>query len=272
MDNHIRFESHTESKYHRKFPFIYHLDGVGKGPCDKNWHENIEILYVIEGEGHLQYDSVAYEIKEGDIVIINSFAIHSITAENFIRYHVLIPFTDFFKSIGLNLPAFAYTPIIRDSILKEKFDAFLSAYHSTEDLKAAKVHLSLIDLLTYITEYHCEDADKSSVKKLDLSIRLALSHILSHYDDKITAETISEIAGFSKFHFLREFKKATGFTFSEYLMDVRLSAARKMLVESNVSIKEICYKTGFDSEAYFSKLFKEREGVTPTEYRKGAKA
>ena len=272
MDNHIRFESHTEAKYHRKFPFIYHLDGVGKVPCDKNWHENIEILYVIEGSGRLQYDSVAYDIAEGDVVIINSFAIHSITAENFIHYHVLIPFSDFFSSIGLKLHTYTYRPIIRDLSLNEKFDAFLSAFNSADELKDAKVHLAVISLLTYITENHREDADKSSAKKIDLSIRLALSHILSHYDDKITAESLSEIAGFSKFHFLREFKKATGHTFSEYLMEIRLSAARKMLLESKFSIKEICYKTGFDSEAYFSKLFKEKEGVTPTEYRKTAKA
>ncbi|MDO5478197.1 MAG: AraC family transcriptional regulator [Clostridia bacterium] len=265
MNNLLKFEQHTGKYTVSKRPFIYHS---GDRSAYRNWHENIEILYVIKGSGVLHYDSLIYNISEGDLVIINSFAVHYTEKENNLSYHVFIPYNDYFSSNGLNLASMNFTPIVRDISAKEKFIALIDAIAEKDKLSEAKIRLAAMDFLIFISENHSEKPQEISVKKIDLSIRQALSCILSNYSEDISAEAISKHVGFSKFHFLRQFKNATGLTFSSFLNSVRIDNAKKLLSETNLPIKEICYMTGFESEAYFSKIFKEKEGYTPSEYRK----
>jgi AraC-like DNA-binding protein len=92
-------------------------------------------------------------------------------------------------------------------------------------------------------------------------------YIDNHYNDNIDLDSISNQSYFSKYHFLRLFKGAFGLSPHQYLTEVRLLAAKKLLKESN-SVKEACFKVGFESVPSFITLFKKREDVTPNEYLK----
>ncbi len=89
----------------------------------------------------------------------------------------------------------------------------------------------------------------------------------SHYHEKIDLNNISNQANFSKYHFLRLFKHAFGKSPHQYLIETRLLAAKKLLRENN-SVKDTCYKVGFESVPSFITLFKKRENITPNEYLK----
>lgn len=92
-------------------------------------------------------------------------------------------------------------------------------------------------------------------------------YIDSHYSEKIDLNKISNQANFSKYHFLRLFKSAFGKSPHQYLIEVRLSSAKKILKE-DYSVKDVCYKVGFESVPSFITLFKKREKITPNEYLK----
>lgn len=263
MESLINFEIHPAFKDSRP----YFFRNVGEHIPYRNWHENVEFMYCTEGSGILHYDSLDYEIKKGDIAVINSFAIHYTETDDGLVFKDLIPFSEFFSLNGLDLPKMHFAPIIRDLSANEKFDAIVKNFESKDPLSGAKMLHSILDFLIYMSEHHLEEANISA-KKIDISIRQALSHINSEFDKKLSADRISKKAGFSKYHFLREFKKATGQTFSDYLTKVRIENAKKLLLTTTLPVKEICYKSGFDSEAYFSKVFKLSEKETPSSFRK----
>jgi AraC-like DNA-binding protein len=87
-----------------------------------------------------------------------------------------------------------------------------------------------------------------------------------NYAATIDLKNISSEACFSKFHFIRLFRDIYGMTPHQYLTDVRIRAAARMLDEG-AAVKEACFKVGFDSVGSFTGLFKRRMGTTPAAYR-----
>ena len=87
----------------------------------------------------------------------------------------------------------------------------------------------------------------------------------THFASDIDLDQISHRAHFSKFHFLRLFKGAFGKSPHQYLIEVRLSHAKALLL-SGRSISQVCFDVGFQSIPSFSILFKKHVGVAPTEF------
>jgi AraC-like DNA-binding protein len=87
----------------------------------------------------------------------------------------------------------------------------------------------------------------------------------NHYKDNIDLDNISDEAYFSKFHFIRLFKKIYGRTPHQYLIFVRIGKAMELL-KSGIPVSEVCYAVGFESLSSFSGLFKRIAGTTPLAY------
>lgn len=88
-----------------------------------------------------------------------------------------------------------------------------------------------------------------------------------NYDDKLTLETLAEISHGSPYHLQRTFKKIIGLTPAEYIQEVRINKAKKLLIDSNFAVSEIARKTGIPNKPYFTTLFKKMTGETPAQYR-----
>lgn len=90
-------------------------------------------------------------------------------------------------------------------------------------------------------------------------------YIENNYDKEINLDLISREASFSKFHFLRLFRKSFGLTPNQFLTEVRLENAKKLLTQG-VSVQDVCWQVGFDSLSSFSHLFKRRFETSPSSY------
>jgi len=90
--------------------------------------------------------------------------------------------------------------------------------------------------------------------------------IVSNYADAIDLNHIADEAFFSKFHFIRLFKKTYGKTPHQYLTWVRIEKS-KLLLKEEISVSEVCYSVGFDSISSFTGLFKRVVGQTPSTYQ-----
>jgi AraC-like DNA-binding protein len=88
-----------------------------------------------------------------------------------------------------------------------------------------------------------------------------------HFSEQINLETIQSEACFSKFHFIRLFKKIYRVTPHQYLISVRIEKA-KVLLRQNVSISQVCINVGFQSFSSFAILFKKQSGVPPSIYQR----
>ncbi|MFH0759212.1 MAG: AraC family transcriptional regulator [Bacteroidota bacterium] len=91
--------------------------------------------------------------------------------------------------------------------------------------------------------------------------------LMSHYTRKIELSEVAGIASLSPTAFCRYFKSRTNKTFSQFLNEIRIGHACKLLIERDLSISEVCYHSGFNYPSNFHKQFKKIKGITPQAYQ-----
>ncbi len=98
-------------------------------------------------------------------------------------------------------------------------------------------------------------------------IKKVKDYIAVHYADQVRLEEMALLAGMSASAFSRFFKQHTGRNFVDYVIDIRLGNAARMLVDTETGISEICYSCGFNNLSNFNRTFKARRGYTPRDFR-----
>jgi AraC-like DNA-binding protein len=120
-----------------------------------------------------------------------------------------------------------------------------SNYHSLASSSFADVHIP---------------SDSRRVQKVEDIIR-------KDYGKPIYLEDLAEIVGMTPTAFSRFFKLRTGRTLSDYIIDIRLGHASRKLIDTTMTIAEICYECGFNNISNFNRIFKKRKGCTPKAFR-----
>ena len=98
-------------------------------------------------------------------------------------------------------------------------------------------------------------------------LRLVCEFIAKHYADAIGETAMAKMCGMSPFRFSRAFRVAYGVTFRDYLSEHRLSHAKRLLGNPQISVTDVAAMTGFDDPSYFARLFRKRTGTSPTGFR-----
>lgn len=104
-----------------------------------------------------------------------------------------------------------------------------------------------------------------SIKKDE--IQMAINYMNQHFGQKITIEFLSKLSNMSESNFNRTFKRETGVSPIEYLINIRLKKAKRLLRERNINITEISLKCGFYSLSHFSSCFTKQFGISPSDYQ-----
>jgi two-component system, response regulator YesN len=142
------------------------------------------------------------------------------------------------------------------------FTSFLSELNKTEFI--AEVNQKFFEMFDYIWEKLQERKNN----KNNVLIEKVLTYINSNYlDQNISLDSIAEAVSMSPLYLGRQFKKAASKSVSDYINELRLKKAEKLLETTDISINEITLKTGFFNSNYFYILFKKAHGITPTEFR-----
>jgi len=160
----------------------------------------------------------------------------------------------------------------------ETFRACLESFQNPEEKKAADLleeksyragNLEeLWDCLeSFIVGYLQKKADDKANSD-SKPIFMVKQYVESHLKEAITLDEAAAMAGFAPAYFSNVFKKQTGQNFTEYLTEVRLQEAKRLLRSSDKSIGEIAALTGYPDDKYFRKLFKKVVGIKASEYRK----
>lgn len=95
-----------------------------------------------------------------------------------------------------------------------------------------------------------------------------MKYLQEHYNETVRLEDVAARVGFNSAYFSTLFKKETGKTLSEYLIELRISRARNLLTDTDEPVSDISEQAGYTDLKYFSKIFKRKTGLTPSEYRK----
>ena len=268
----MQFLSQKENSHNLDFPI--HItkhkkdkDDIG---CMFNWHEELEIYYVVSGGAEILCDGHKEMFYAGDVCYINWCQPHKSTSflKDTVHYVFLINVSNtIFSKIkdSLNKPVF----VNNNKVLKVAFDNIVKLYDDLTDANKQKIIGELFIAFGELMEVSGENRKLHSFtnsrnQKLVMSI---FEYIHSNYSDKISLTILSKELNVSEEHLCRVFKKFTGSTILEYLTRIRINVAVSML-GGDISIREISSVVGFDDYNYFSRTFKKIIGASPLNYIK----
>ncbi len=98
-------------------------------------------------------------------------------------------------------------------------------------------------------------------------IHRAIDYLHANFNKDFSLTDLAEIVGFSKYHFIRVFKKETGKTPYHYFIDLKLEKAIELIKMQKYSVTDICFMCGFKDHSHFCRVFKNRTGMTPSVYK-----
>lgn len=175
-----------------------------------------------------------------------------------------------FKSIKMMLDkaqkglAFSLNSIIAIRPLLNSMSHETQSFYSVTQLLSLLYELSQCDEaypLASSSFVHTEPSSESRrVKKVH-------EYLMKHYTETIHLSEVASLVGMTSVSFSRFFKLRTGKCFSDYLIDIRIGSATRLLVDSSQTISEICFKCGFNNISNFNRIFKKSKGCTPKEFR-----
>ena len=230
---------------------------------------------VLEGRGKLMYEGQTYFLEQGDVVFIDCRKPYSHSTGEQEKELWILRWCHFY---GASLP-FIYEkyrerggrPVIRpesakvyDELLK---DLYVTA-SSDDYIRDMRINEKLSMLLTCLMgeSWHPGEHREGYARKRD--IRQVKNYVDENYHQKITLESAAELFYINKHYLARLFKEQYGITFTAYLQQVRITYAKRMLRFTDKKIEEIGRECGVGELAYFGRVFKKIEGISPGEYRK----
>lgn len=258
---------------------------------DVNWHFHSEyqLFVALKGSGTRFIGDHMQTFREGDMVLTgpdlphlwkNDKAYH-ILGNNLVTHGIVIYFPDNF----LNNSVFQLEEFEGLSNMLKKSVRGIEITGNTNqlvknmmiellDLNGVNSLISLLNILQTIADSSdCKlitDAAYVNTNKESEKDRMGqvYEYVMHNFQSKVSLEEAAQISNLSVSAFSRFFKSRVNKSFSDFLTDVRISHACKLLHESDLNISEISYECGFFTLSNFNKLFKERIKMTPVQYRK----
>lgn len=255
---------------------------VSKARYEVDWHSTLhshpftELFYVVRGSGNFIIEGKTYHVMEDDLVIVNANVQHTESSKdaNPLEYIVL-------GIEGLSL-------LLEPSQKDEQISEFYSIHNYR---KSREEILHFLDLLVKEVEERSDFYDTVCQNLLNILIlnvirrsksNLVIStqknatkectyirnYIDIHYANPITLDTLANETYLDKFYLVHVFKKQYEISPINYLIEKRIQESMNLIENTNYSISEIASIVGFNSQSYYSQVFKRKTGVTPAEHRK----
>lgn len=240
---------------------------------EKHWHRSVEIFALFEGEIDFFVNNSRYLLKPGECMLVNSNEIHSVHApEKNLTVVLQIPLSNFEKYYtDEKFIYFSNSSLIQDTeamaLIGEIYDIYTKKGCGYE-LKVMGEFYLLLYLL--VTKYRMQKVDTRLIRqhrKLD-GLSEITAYMKENYAAELPLEKVAATFGYSSAYFSRMFYKYTGINYKSYLDSLRLAHAYKDLANSDMAIGDIAGNNGFANSRSFAKLFKEKYGILPSEFRK----
>jgi len=204
----------------------------------------------------------------GDIVTVNRRCIHNVSAAQRVVYHCLIVDNSFLQDNGITADRLVFSERVQDPQAAALMEQVCAAFDNTDsEWSVAETRNTVLSFVLYMCKHHLAQTGPENPPKSDRSILEAVAYINENYALPLTLEDIAEHVQYSKYHFARRFKEATGYTVVEHLHAQRCERATELLVETQLPVSQIGCQCGFEHNSYFSKIFRRRYGISPSEYR-----
>jgi len=245
-----------------------------------HFHQDVELIYVLEGEMELKVEADTFHLKQDDIVVINPNKKHSYKcSEDILMASFYISFQKLSSFLENNLILFwCNSTIDKDDsfeevrkIIKSIFNHYLNR-KGKDDFYEYSLFYQLLNLLT--NNFLINNADErfhDKENKYDDRINEITNYIRGNYNKPISLNDLADQLHLSNAYLSRYLKKHLGMNFIDYLNNVRLHYALEDLLYTDVTITRAALDNGFANTAVFNKLFKATYHMTPSAYLKKIK-
>ena len=177
---------------------------------------------------------------------------------------------------GLRLPdkpSLRSAAVAEDSVISQLGRIVLAEAACETSAGRLLVESATTTLIAWLIRTYAEHApratgDRSPSRLDERRLRRVLDYVEQHLDEDISLDSLAREACLSEFHFARMFAGAMGMPPYKYVSQRRLERAVSMLAEGELPLSEIAFRSGFSSQASFSRAFRRRMGVAPGEYRR----
>lgn len=242
-----------------------------------HFHQNLEIVYVLEGSVEVQIEPETYNLKKGDFLLINANKRHSwrATEEKILLASFQINFTMLAEYMGTNQVLFwcNTTADKNESYeqLKRVLDQMLNRFYDKEKEGAIYLNSIYYEAIYLLVAYFMIKADDVRMKENftpdNSRIFEIQNYVQANYQKQLSLNDLAQKLYLSNAYLSKYIKKHFGLSFLEYVNNIRLFHAVDELVYSEKKITRIALDNGFPTTAAFNKAFKEIYNMTPSAYR-----
>ncbi len=239
---------------------------------DLHWHDCFEIELILSGYAVHELNGTMYKLSPGDIYLLNPTDFHRVHSEGAEVYNILFSenlLDDELLHKILNVEnnlAFHLDKTEFENVTA-LFSQMLSEFRNEKSYSQMYIK-NLLECLFIVLLRKSNFKTANTNDSKTLGVRKALLYIHSHFRDNPTMAETASFAGFNKNYFSSLFHKATGQTYKNYLSNLKLEHAKKLVLAGSLSITEICFASGFSSLPNFLRCFKSHYGVSPGAMRK----
>lgn len=241
---------------------------------------NNELIFVIEGRVDLHMGKNVYSASKGDLLLIPSNTKHrdefdlDSTFKTFMLQFRWAGKDDFFArfrndlwrglSEGDRMELTRMINSIQNELIEEDAEINRMIANST-------LHASLLFLYKRMSlkEVARDEPDQRRQRRLEL-IKKTRLYVERNYNQMITLESIACDLGVSPHHLSHVFSQETNFSLFSYITSVRMENAKKLLMKGTMFVSEVAEAVGYNSESYFTKVFKKYFHHTPSHFQGGA--
>jgi len=241
-------------------------------------HEYVLVHTVLSGSGAYEWRGHAYSCRAGDSFVIFPGELFSYQADAHDPWHyVWVSFVgagaqSLLAAVGIT----PEKPIASGSRLPDirtLYGSLMDSLSKTDEPRIADLESSgwlrlLLSRLGQASRAERETA--AAAAAIDRQIEQAIRFMSLHYAQPVSIEQLSRTLGYHRTHLSRMFKRTTGLSPKQYLMQIRLERAQKLLADTAMPIDQVSVSAGFNDPLYFSKKFRSWAGVSPSAYRQAA--
>ncbi len=236
----------------------------------RDFESNVLIL-VTEGTLYITSNGVPYSVSAGQYVMLKAGEQHfghqqSSGRLSYMWVHFSGEFTTCKSNTEYEYGFSEYGNIVRPEKLSFLFhqltELTLEEQAISKKMADATVRLMVMELIRAFL--NVPTPEEKHIPQVVVSVS---EWITSNYYKAFTVSELADRFGYQADYLSSLFKKATGTSIVRYTNDIRIRSAKTLLLNYDVSIKEVAYSCGFSDEKYFMKLFKRYEGMTPTQYK-----
>ncbi len=270
-----------------EYPYCLHRRDLTEVVIPWHWHEELELGYIERGASVISTVGGEYVIHQGDGFFINSNVMT--TKRSACPGRAVLEINHIFHPVFLGghfrsrIQTKYLDPIINNQKIEVHIirrgrptgDRILDALVQMKELQdEPNTEIQTRNLLAETWLVLMEDirenfrSGTATDKEREDRLRNMLVFLHSNFAEKLTLEQVAASAGISEREALRCFRQSMDQSPMEYLAAYRLDRAKQLLAKTQLSITDIAYQCGFSDGAYFGKIFKKAQGITPRAYRR----